>query len=164
LTTVKNIPILWEVIDNKNFHETHLEGLFNHPCQFTEEIRKPWTTSNGEKTTEPKTKEFPPCPSSDPLCIQEVNQEDMYGLVEEGIHSGQNEEENQVHCEYIEHWFHTTIRLKHQSLLQKLSTSYHSKQLEYHALVYIKEHFSNMSLNIFVILLCTWIHWKYSNT
>jgi hypothetical protein len=89
---------------------------------------------HGEQTIEPEIEEFPPCPSSDPLCIQEVNQEDLYGMVEEDIQSGPNEEVNQGYHDYIEHWFQMTIRLKHHSLLQQLFTSYHSKQLVPHVL------------------------------
>jgi hypothetical protein len=46
LTAVKNIPELQEVIKN---HEPHLEAPLDHPCQFTEDIRQLWATSDGEK-------------------------------------------------------------------------------------------------------------------
>jgi hypothetical protein len=51
----------------------------------------------------------------------------MYELTEEEIQSGPNEEANQGHHDYIEHWFQMTIRLKYHSLLQQPFTSYHSK-------------------------------------
>jgi hypothetical protein len=109
-----------------------------------------------------ETKEFPPCPSSNPLCIQEVDQEYLYGMTEENIQSGPNEEANQGYHDYIEHWFQTTIRLKqHHSFLQQLFASYHLKQLVPHVLVFIKVYCSNLNVSIFVILLLTWLHWKY---
>ena len=79
------------------------------------------------------------------------------------MQSGLNEEVNQEHQDYIEHWFHMTTRLNHHSLLQQLSTS-SSKQLILRILVYIKDYLSNLSMNVFLHLLCTWLHWKYSYT
>jgi len=105
LTIVKNIPKIQELIDNQKFHELHLEAPPDHPRQFIEDIGQPWTTSDGKQTVELETKEFPPCPFSDPLCIQEVNQEYIYAIVEEDRQSGPNEEANQGYHDYIEHWF-----------------------------------------------------------
>jgi hypothetical protein len=79
------------------------------------------------------------------------------------MQSGLNEEVNQEHHDYIEHWFQMTTRLNHHSLLQQLFTS-SSKQLVLHTLVYIKAYLSNPSMNVFLHLLHTWLHWKYSYT
>ena len=39
-----------------------------------------------------------------------------------------------------------------------------SKQLIFHTLVDIKVYLSNQSMNVFLQLLCTWLHRKYSYT
>jgi hypothetical protein len=99
--------------------------------------------------------------SSYPICIQEINHltvEYPHGTVEEDVQSGPNEKVNQEHHDFIECWFQTTISSNHHFLLQPFLTSYHLKQLVSHALVYIKAYFSNMTMNMFVILLHTWIH------
>jgi hypothetical protein len=101
LTTFRNIPALWEVIEDQKFHEKHQE-------EDLEEIKQPWKTFDGEKTLEPEIEEFLPCLSSDPLCIQETNQqivEDLHGMTKEDIQSGGNEQVNQGHHDYIELWF-----------------------------------------------------------
>jgi hypothetical protein len=88
LTSIKNIHVLREIINNEKLHEPHLEAPPDHPFQFIEEIRQPWTKSDGGKIVELETKEIPPRPSSNPLCIQEFDREDMYGMEKEDTHSG----------------------------------------------------------------------------
>jgi hypothetical protein len=82
-------------------------------------------TFDGEKTVEPEIEEFLACLSSDPLCIQETNQqivEDMHGMKKEDMQSSVDEQVNQGKHDYIELWFHTTIRLKYHSILQHFLT------------------------------------------
>jgi hypothetical protein len=167
LTAVKNLSASPEVIEKQDFHKLHpqedLEASFDHPFQPVEETEESF---NGEKLLEPEIEEFLTCISPDPVCIQETNhpkEDDLHGMIEGDMQSGLNEEVNQEHQDYIEHWFQTTTRLKHHSLLQQLSTS-SSKQLVLRILVYIKDYLSNPSMNVFLHLLRTWLHWKYSYT
>jgi hypothetical protein len=60
LTAFRNIPALWEVIEDQKFHEQHQD-------EDLEEIKQPWETFDGEKTLEPEIEEFLPCLSSYPL-------------------------------------------------------------------------------------------------
>ena len=82
-------------------------------------------------------------------------------MVEEDMQISVDEQVNQGYQDYIEVWLRATIRPQQYSLQQFL-TSYHSKLLVSHLLVCLKAHFSNLNVSIFLILLRTWIHWKYS--
>ena len=85
-------------------------------------------------------------------------------MVEEDVQHDSNEEMDQEHYDYIEHWYQITTQSKHHSPLQKNLESYHLQLLFFHALVHSKVYISNLSMNIFVHLLHTWLHWKYSYT
>jgi hypothetical protein len=151
---LRNTPALWEVEDQK-FQKQHQE-------EDLEEIKQPWETFDGEHTLEPDIEGFLPCLSSYPLCTQVTNQqivEDLDGMTKEDIQSGDNEQVNQVHHDYIELWFQTP-----SFTLQQFLTSYQSKKLVSHILVSIKAYLPSLNMNLFVIMLCTWIHWKYSYT
>ena len=108
-------PKLWiftrnESIEEKNIHETdpqkeHLEVFLNHPCK---NIDDSWITSDGEKTLEPKIKEFLAFLSLDPLWIQESNKQIskyLHGMTKEDMQTIFNEEESQGNTDYIETWF-----------------------------------------------------------
>ena len=84
------------------------------------------------------------------------------GMVEEDIQNDPDEQVNQGHHNYIEIWFQTIM--EHHYFHQKFFTSSQSKQLFSHILVYIKAYISNPHMSLFVILLRTWLHWKYSYT
>jgi hypothetical protein len=84
-------------------------------------------------------------------------------MIEGDMQSGRNEEVNQEHHDYIEHWFQNTTILNHHTLLQQLFTS-SPKKLVLRTLLYIKSYLSNPSINVFLHLLHTWLHWKYSYT
>jgi len=118
--------------------ETFIDGF----DQSTKEIKDSWTISNQENPLEPE--------------IEEAK--------EKNTHSGLNEEVNQGHHDYIERWFQTTIRLHHHSLLQQLFTPCYSKRLVHHVRVLIKVFYINLNVSIFMIMLRTWLHWKYSYT
>ena len=75
-----------------------------------------------------------------------------------------HEEDNKEEYTSIETWFHITNRSNHSLFLPFLFISYHSNQLVFHALVCINVYFSNPSMNAFLHLFLTWLHWKYSYT
>ena len=99
----------------------------------------------------------------DPLFIQENNHSkegNLYGKKEEDFQFIVDEKVDQGYQNYIETWFQET----NKSPLQQFLTSYHSKLLVSHVLVCFNTHFSNMNMTIFLILLHTWLYWKYSYT
>jgi hypothetical protein len=171
LDIVKNLSTSPKDIEEPKFHEPHpredLEALCNHPFQPIEETKESWTTSDGETPLEPEIEEFLICLSEDPLCTNETSHSkkyDLHGMIEGDMQIVLNEEVNQEHHDFIEHWFQTMTRLNHHSLLRQLFTSYHLNQLVPHVRVLIKVYCSNLNVSIFIILLRTWLHWKYSYT
>jgi hypothetical protein len=169
LTIVKNLHASPEVIVEQEFHEPHPqeEALCNHPFQLARETKESWITVNGETPLEPEIEEFLICLSEEPLCTNETShlkEDDLQGMIEGDMQSGLNEEVNQEHHDFIEHWFQTTTKLNHHSLLRQLFTYYHSSQLVPHVRVLIKVYCSNLNVSIFIIMLRTWLHWKYSYT
>lgn len=168
LTIIKNLFASLEVIKEEEFHELHpqedLKAFCNHPFQPIGETKESWTKFDGEPPLELKIKEFLICLSEDPPCTNETSyskEDDLRGMIEGDMESGLNKDVNQERQDYIELWFQMTIRLKHHSLLHQLFTS-SSKQLVLRTLVYIKAYLSNSSMNLFLHLLRTWLHWKYS--
>jgi hypothetical protein len=110
-----------------------LQVSFNSSCQFIEEIEESCNNFNGEQSLEFKVEE----------CI-----------IEEDIQSNLNLERNQQCHDPIEEWFQSRIKLHHSSiLLIELS-----KQLVYHAWVNFNVYFSELSMNILLLLLHTWLH------
>lgn len=109
LTAVKKLSAPLEVIKEPEFHEepkASTDNLF----QSMEETKHSWTISTGEKSLEPKIEERSTCLSTNLVCILETNhpQEDNqvnHGMILEDFQSGTNEEVNQEHHNYIEHWF-----------------------------------------------------------
>jgi hypothetical protein len=146
LTTVRNLSTSPKDIEEPKSYEPCLqedrETFIDQFDQSTKEIEDSWTISNQENPLEPE--------------IEEAK--------EKNTHSGLNEEVNQGHHDYIECWFQATVRLHHHSLLQQLFTSYYSKLLVHHVRVLIKVYYINLNVSIFMILLRTWLHWKYSYT
>jgi hypothetical protein len=87
-----------------------------------------------------------------------------HGMTKEDIQIIANEQVNQRHHDYIETLVPYNHQLKHHFILQQFLAPSQSKQLVPHILVSLKAYFSNLNMSIFVIMLCTWLHWKYSYT
>ena len=165
LNAIRNIDVSQEVIEEQEFHESQedLEPSFYHFCQPKGENEEPYIICDGEPTFEYENET---CLSENILCTHENNHSkegNLHDMVEENMQISVDEQVNHGYQDYIEIWFQTTIRPQ-QSLLQEILTSYHSKLLVSHVLVCFKAHFSNLNVSIFLILLRTWIHWKYSYT
>jgi len=146
LTTVKNLSTSREVIEELDFHEPQppeeLKSYNNHIFQSLEETEDLWTKSIGEKTLK--------------LEIKEANKEEMQHCP--------NEEMNQDHYDYIKHWFQTSTPARHHYFLHTLLESYNLQLLFSHAHVHCKFYMLNLSMNVFLYLIRTWIHWKFSFT
>jgi len=118
------------VIKEPYFHEPQpheeLESSINHIFQYLEEIQDLWTTSIGKKLLKPK--------------IEEAKEEDMQHCP--------NEEIDQDHYDYIEHWFKTSTPTRHHSLLHTFLASYNLQLLVSHAHVHCKFYMLNLSMNV----------------
>ena len=130
----------------------------------TKDINESCTKSDGEHRVEPEIKELSPFPSASLVCIPKTNYPSFPGMTEEGFQSGSNEEMNQYHQDYIEHWFQVIIQSKYHSHLQILLVPYQLKQLVSHTLVCVEIYSFKLSVSIFSMILRTWLHWKYSYT
>jgi len=168
LNVIRKIEASPEVIEKQEFPESqeNLEPSFNHFFQPEGENEEPYIIWNGEPTLEPEIEEFLISLSEDPLCVQKNNHSkegNLHDMVEEDIQISFDKQVNQGYEDYIEIWFQTTIKPQ-PSLLQQFLTSHPSKLLVSHVLVCFETHFSNWNVSIFLILLRTWLHWKYSYT
>jgi hypothetical protein len=167
LTAVKNLSASPEVIEKQDFHKLHpqeyLEAFFGHPFQPIEETKESF---NGEKLLEPEIEESLACFLADHVCTPKNNhleEDNMHSMVEEDIQCDLNKEEKQEYSDPIEIWFQLVIRSHHSYIFHYCLIS-SSKKLVLHTLVCIKIYFLNPSMDIFLTLLRTWLHWKYSYT
>ena len=144
MTVVKNLSTSPKDIEETKSYEPCLqkdrETFIYEFDQSTKDIEHSWTISNQENPLEPEIEEDK----------------------ENNTHNSFNEEMDQGHHDYIECWFQATVRLHHHPLLQQLFKSYCSKLLVHHVRVLIKVYYINLNVSIFMILLRTWLHWKYS--
>jgi hypothetical protein len=143
-----------------------LEVPSDSSCQFVEENKESWIEFNGEKPVEPEIEESLACLSTDPVCTPKTNhleEDNLHSMVEEDIQCDLNKEEKQEYSDPIEIWFQLVIRSHHSFIFHYCLIS-SSKKLVLHTLVCIKIYLLNLSMDIFLTLLRTWLHWKYSYT
>jgi hypothetical protein len=143
-----------------------LEVSSDSSCQFVEENKESWIEFNGEKPVEPEIEESLACLSADLVCTPKTNhleEDNLHSMVEEDIQCDLNKEEKQEYSDPIEIWFQLVIRSHHSFIFHYCLIS-SSKQLVLHTLVCIKIYLLNPSMDIFLTLLRTWLHWKYSYT
>ena len=131
LTVIKNLSTSPEV---KEELEEEPETSTNHLCQYVEEPK-----NSREQSFE--------------LDIKEAK--------EENTSSDLHEEGNQEYHNPIERWFQTIIRSHRSFILPYFFVSSYLQQLVSYTLVFFKVYFSNLSVNVFLILLRMWLHWKY---
>jgi hypothetical protein len=157
LTTFKNLVVS---------PQEDLEVPSDSYCQFVEKTQESWIECNGEKPLEPEIEEFLACLSADHACTPETNQleeDTLCGMEKEDMMCDLNKEEKQEYSDPIEIWFQLVIRSHHSFIFHYFLIS-SSKQLALHTLVCIKVYILNPSMDIFLTLLRTWLHWKYSYT
>ena len=85
-------------------------------------------------------------------------------MIEEDVKHVLNEEKDQEYHDYIERWFAIVIKPDHSFISHYFLTSYHLQHLVFHALMHYNVSILNLSMNVFLYLLLTWLHWKYSYT
>ena len=155
LTTFKNLVVS---------PQEDLEVPSDSYCQFVEETKESWIEFNGEQPLEPEIEEFLACLSTDLVCTPKTNhleEDNMRSMEKEDMLCDLNKEEKQEYLDPIEIWFQLVIRSHHSFIYFLISSS---KQLVLHTLVCIKIYLLNLSMDIFLTLLCTWLHWKYFYT
>jgi hypothetical protein len=81
---------------------------------------------------------------------------------EEEMKSDLYEKRNQGYERYIEQWFQSIIRLV-QCFLPYFIES-HLPQLISYIFVHFKVQISKPHVNIFLLMLCRWLHWKFVYT
>jgi hypothetical protein len=135
-------------------------------CQFVEETQESWIECNEEKPLEPDIEEFLACLSADPVCTSETNhleENTLRGMEKEDMLCDLNKEGKREYLDPIERWFQLVVR-SHYSFTFNYCLISSSKQLVLHTPVCIKIYLLNPSMDIFLTLLCTWLHWKYYYT
>jgi hypothetical protein len=149
-------------------HQEDLEALSDHPLQFAENTKGSWETIDGEQRHwSLRLRNSFHAYHSDPSCIQERNQqvlEYLHCMTKEDMETVSNEQENQGDKYPIETWFQIVVQPQYHSILQHLLEPYQSMQLVPHIQVSIQVYFSKLNMSMFVILLRTWLHWKFSYT
>ena len=170
-TAVKNLSTSPKVNEKTKPHQLHspnnLQASTYHLFRTIDQAKESQTIFEREKSLAPKNEEFIACLSVAPICTQETahpKEDNLHGMAEEDMQQDPNEEMDQDHYDYIEHWYQTATQERHNSPLQKILVSYHLQLLVFHAHVPIKVYISTMSMNVSLYLLCTSLHWKYSYT
>lgn len=144
-----------------------LEVSFDFPYKSSKDMNESCTIINGKNTHELEIKEFLTCLSADPEYNQETTHpkdKNWRDMEEEDVQHGPNQEMNQDHHVYMEHWFRTMTKAGQHSPLLKLLLSYHLHLLAFHAHAHFQVYMLNLSMNIYFHLIRTWLHWKYSYT
>ena len=135
-------------------------------CKFVEEIPESWIECNGEQPLEPEIEEFLACLSTDLVCTPNTNhleEDNLRSTVKEDMLCDLNKEEKREYLDPIERWFQIVFR-SHYSFTFHYCLISSSKQLVLHTPVCIKIYLLNPSMDIFLTMLRTWIHWKFSYT
>jgi hypothetical protein len=143
-----------------------LEVPLDSYCQFVEETQESWIEFNGEKPLEPDIEEFLAYLSIDPVCTPKTNhfeEDNLHSMENEDMLCDLNKEEKHKYLDPIERWFQLVAR-SHYSFNFHCYLISSSKHLVLHTLVCIKIYLLNPSMDIFLTMLRTWLHWKYSYT
>ena len=157
LTTVNNLFVS---------PQEYLEFPSDSSCQFVAETKESWIEFNGEKLVEPQIEDSLSCLSIDLVCTPKTNnleEDNLHSMEKEDMLCDLNKEGKQEYHDPIERWFQLVIR-SHYSFTFHYCLISSSKQLVLHTLVCIKIYLFNSSMDIFLTLLRTWLHWKYSYT
>jgi len=98
----------------------------------------------------------------DPACTLEDEQRKL-----EDLHDAPDvahESNDQEYIDPIEHWFQMTVSIHTSLIIQRFVASHQLMQLVPHVLVFSRICFSNLNMNMIILLLRTWLHWKSSYT
>jgi len=151
----------------KSDHLDIIEGEHPKEEDSNKKTTKPWAAIDEEHTSKLEIERIPSWLPSNPPCIQENNQqkeEDLKLMVEEDMKNDPNQQVDQGRHNYIEIWFQTIIKLSQYPLLQLCLISSKSSHLISQIQVNVKAYISTLHISFSTILMCTWLHWKYSYT
>jgi len=137
LASIRNRSIPWE-------EKTHEDPEF-----FPKETEKLWIMLDEGKPSKLETKEHP----SDPTCTSGDKQRNL-----EDLH------DDREYMDPIESWFQMTISIHSSFIIQHFVASHQLVQLVPHVLAFSRIYFLSLKMSIIILLLCTWLHWKYSYT
>ena len=143
-----------------------LEVASDSSCQFVEENKESWIELNGEKPLEPEIEDFLAFLSEDPIGTSEtihLEENTLCHMEKEDMLCDLNKEGKREYLDPIERWFQLVVR-SHYSFNFHCYLISSSKHLVLHTLVCIKIYLLNPSMDIFLTMLRTWLHWKYSYT
>ena len=82
---------------------------------------------------------------------------------EEEVSSELNEDVNHAYESLIEHWFQVSTRID-KFCFCFYFINLHFEQLNSHIIVHSRFHFSKLKLNLCLLLLSRWLHWKFDYT
>ena len=88
------------------------------------------------------------------LCEKKIKKD------EQGILGDQNHEEYHANESCIEQWFQVNIRLD-QFCFHLYFINSHFQHLIFHIMAYSRFSFSKLNLNLCLLLLDRWLHWKF---
>ena len=90
------------------------------------------------------------------LCEQKIEED------EEGISSDQNEEVDHAYESRIEHWFQVSTKVNEFCFCFYFIES-HLQELEFISCIFVnvRFHFSKSNVNLCLLLLSRWLHWKF---
>ena len=128
-------------------------------------IKEPQATLDEEKTSESEIKRASSWLASNPPCIQEKNkqkEEDVKVMIEGDMKNEPDQQKDQGYQSYIEIWFQMVIKSQQYSLPRLCSIPSKSNHLFSKIRIPVKACISSLHIILSLILMCTWLHWKYS--
>jgi len=140
-----------------------------HPAEedSKEKIREPWAALDEEKVSKSEIERVPSWLPSNLPCIQEKDQkkeEDEEVIVESDMKHDPDQQKDQGYQSYIEIWSQKVTKLQRYSLPQLGLIPSKSDNLVSKIRIAVQACISSLHIILFLISMCTWLHWKYSYT
>jgi len=154
------------VLQKSDYVESN-EGPYPAEEDSKEKIREPWVALDEEKASKSEIERVPSWLPSNPPCTQEKDQqkeEDQKVMIEGDMKNDPNQQEDQGYQSYIEIWFQTVTKLQRYSLPQLCLILSKSNHLVSEIRLPVKACISSLHIILSLILICIWLHWKYSYT
>lgn len=132
-----------------------------------EEIKEPWAALDEEKRSKSKIEKASSWLPSNLPCIQEKDQqkkEDEKVMIEGDMKHDPDQQRDQGYQSYIETWFQTVTKLQQYSLPQPCLIHSKSDHFVSEIWIIVKACISSLHIILSLVLMCTWLHWKYSYT
>ena len=144
-----------------------IEGPHLEEEDSNENTTESWVALDEEKTSKLEIEKAPSWLPSNPTSIQEKNQqkeEDVKVMIEEDTKNDPDQKKDQGYQSYIETWFQTVTKLQQYSLPQLCFVLSKSDHFVSEIWIVVKACIPSLHIILSLILMCTWLHWKYSYT